>query len=60
MTSGAGTSGASAPPRRRLLLASRNRGKLVELRRILDAALGQHAVELVGLDDVPPYPEAPE
>lgn len=44
----------------RLLLASRNAGKLVELRRILDAALGEHAVELVGLGDVPPYPEAPE
>ena len=43
-----------------LLLASRNKGKLVELRRILDAALGEHAVELVGLDDVTPYPEAPE
>ncbi|MGH3712885.1 MAG: RdgB/HAM1 family non-canonical purine NTP pyrophosphatase [Micromonosporaceae bacterium] len=44
----------------RLLLASRNAGKLVELRRILDAALGEHAVELVGLGDVPEYPEAPE
>ena len=44
----------------RLLLASRNRGKLVELRRILDAALGEHAVELVGLDEAPAYPEAPE
>jgi XTP/dITP diphosphohydrolase len=43
-----------------LLLASRNKGKLVELRRILDAALGEHAVELVGLDEVTPYPEAPE
>ncbi|MQA25025.1 MAG: RdgB/HAM1 family non-canonical purine NTP pyrophosphatase [Micromonosporaceae bacterium] len=40
----------------RVLLASRNKGKLVELRRILDAALGEHAVALVG----PPYPEAPE
>ncbi|MGH3662915.1 MAG: RdgB/HAM1 family non-canonical purine NTP pyrophosphatase [Micromonosporaceae bacterium] len=60
MTSGAGTSGASAPPRRRLLLASRNRGKLVELRRILDAALGQQTIELVGLDDVPAYQELPE
>ncbi|MGH3737864.1 MAG: RdgB/HAM1 family non-canonical purine NTP pyrophosphatase [Micromonosporaceae bacterium] len=44
----------------RLLLASRNAGKLVELRRILAAALGEHAVELVGLGDVPEYPEAPE
>jgi XTP/dITP diphosphohydrolase len=38
----------------RFLLASRNAKKLAELRRILVA------VELVGLDDVPPYPEAPE
>lgn len=44
----------------RVLLASRNQGKLVELRRILDAALGEHAVALVGLEDAPPYPEAPE
>lgn len=44
----------------RLLLASRNKGKLVELRRILDAALGEHSVELVGLDEVTHYPEAPE
>lgn len=44
----------------RVLLASRNAKKLVELRRILDAALGRHAVELVGLDGVSPYPEAPE
>jgi XTP/dITP diphosphohydrolase len=43
-----------------LLLASRNKGKLVELRRILDAALGEHSVELVGLDEVTHYPEAPE
>ena len=44
----------------RVLLASRNAKKLVELRRILDAALGAHAVELVGLGDVASYPEAPE
>lgn len=41
----------------RLLLASRNRKKLEELRRIL-AALS--AIEVIGLDDVPQYPEAPE
>jgi XTP/dITP diphosphohydrolase len=41
-----------------VLLATRNAQKLDELRRILAA----HApgVELVGLDDVPVYPEAPE
>jgi XTP/dITP diphosphohydrolase len=45
---------------RRLLLATRNRGKLAELQRILDRELGSHAVELVGLDEVAPYPEVPE
>jgi len=40
----------------RLLLASRNVKKLAELRRILDA----EGVEVVGLDDVPEFPEAPE
>jgi XTP/dITP diphosphohydrolase len=65
----------------RLLLATRNRKKLAELRRILDeatsalAAAGPAAeraagpaaglfagggVELLGLDDVPAYPETPE
>lgn len=43
---------------RRLLLATRNAGKLAELRRLLaDAVPG---VEVVGLGDVPEYPEAPE
>ena len=43
---------------RRLLLATRNRGKLAELRRLLaDAVSG---VEVVGLGDVAEYPEAPE
>ncbi|HEX5740534.1 MAG TPA: RdgB/HAM1 family non-canonical purine NTP pyrophosphatase [Pilimelia sp.] len=42
----------------RLLLATRNAKKLVELRRVLDAAAG--GVALVGLDDVPAYPEVPE
>jgi XTP/dITP diphosphohydrolase len=41
----------------RLLLASRNPGKLVELQRMLSAA-GDVAV--VGLNDVPEFPEAPE
>lgn len=40
-----------------LLLASRNRKKLEELRRIL-VALSD--IEVIGLDDVPDYPEAPE
>ena len=42
----------------RLLLASRNRKKLAELRRILAPALPD--VEVVGLDDVEPYAEVPE
>jgi XTP/dITP diphosphohydrolase len=42
----------------RLLLATRNKGKLVELQRLLaDAVPG---VEVIGLADVPEYPEAPE
>jgi XTP/dITP diphosphohydrolase len=41
----------------RILLASRNAKKLVELRRIMAGAV---EAEIVGLDDVPPYPEAPE
>jgi XTP/dITP diphosphohydrolase len=44
----------------RLLLATGNTGKLAELQRILDAALGEDLVELVGLADVPPYPQVPE
>jgi XTP/dITP diphosphohydrolase len=40
----------------RLLVASRNAKKLAELRRILGGA----GLEVVGLDDVPPFPEAPE
>ncbi|MEV0251367.1 RdgB/HAM1 family non-canonical purine NTP pyrophosphatase [Nocardia sp. NPDC050712] len=43
----------------RVLVASRNAKKLTELRRILDEA-GIAGVEIVGLDDVPPYEEAPE
>jgi XTP/dITP diphosphohydrolase len=43
----------------RLLLATRNPKKLAELQRILDA---EHisSVEVIGLDAVPPFPEAPE
>jgi XTP/dITP diphosphohydrolase len=42
----------------RLLLATRNPAKLAELRRILAVELGR--VEIVGLGEVPAYPEAPE
>ncbi|MGC5050437.1 RdgB/HAM1 family non-canonical purine NTP pyrophosphatase [Micromonospora sp. DT48] len=44
----------------KVLLATRNRKKLIELQRILDGALGVHRVALVGLDDVEAYPELPE
>ena len=42
----------------RLLLATRNAGKLAELQRLLESAVP--GVEVVGLRDVPEYPEAPE
>lgn len=42
----------------RLLVASRNRKKLAEMRRVLDSA--GLAFELVSLSDVPPFDEAPE
>jgi XTP/dITP diphosphohydrolase len=42
----------------RLLLATRNAGKLAELQRLLEAAVP--GVEVVGLRDVDDYPEAPE
>jgi XTP/dITP diphosphohydrolase len=41
----------------RVLLASRNSKKLAELRRILAPLTG---VEVIGLDAVPAFPEAPE
>lgn len=41
----------------KLLLATRNPGKLVELRRML---VGVEGLDVVGLADVPEYPEAPE
>lgn len=43
----------------RVLLASRNAKKLGELRRILDAE-GVDGIEVVGLDEVDPFDEAPE
>jgi XTP/dITP diphosphohydrolase len=42
----------------KLLLATRNAGKLTELRRLLQSAVP--GVEVVGLEDVDDYPEAPE
>ncbi|MFG1921309.1 RdgB/HAM1 family non-canonical purine NTP pyrophosphatase [Cryptosporangium sp. NPDC048952] len=42
----------------RVVLASRNAKKIAELRRILAVAVPQ--VEVVGLDEVPPYPETIE
>lgn len=44
---------------KRILLATRNRGKLVELQRILDGEFGVESIELVGLDEMP-YRETPE
>ena len=43
----------------RLLVASRNAKKLAELRRIL-VAEAVAGIEVVGLDEVPEFPEAPE
>ena len=43
----------------KLLLATRNPGKLTELRRIVQAA-GLDGIEVLGLADVPEFPEAPE
>ncbi|GAB3236851.1 RdgB/HAM1 family non-canonical purine NTP pyrophosphatase [Glycomyces halotolerans] len=42
----------------KVLLATRNAGKIAELRRILAEAAP--SVDLVGLDAVDPYPETPE
>lgn len=44
----------------RLLLATANRKKLVELQRILDMSLGANRIALVGLADFPDYPDVPE
>jgi XTP/dITP diphosphohydrolase len=43
----------------RLLVASRNRKKLAEMQRVLDAA-GLSGISLMSLDDVEPFDEAPE
>jgi len=43
----------------RLLVASRNRKKLAEMRRVLDGA-GLRGISLVSLDEVEPFDEAPE
>ncbi|MCV7283514.1 RdgB/HAM1 family non-canonical purine NTP pyrophosphatase [Mycolicibacterium flavescens] len=43
----------------RVLVASRNAKKLAELQRVLDAA-GISGLDLVSLDDVPAFDEAPE
>jgi XTP/dITP diphosphohydrolase len=40
----------------KVLLATRNAGKLAELRRMLEGG----PVEVIGLADVPPFPDAPE
>ncbi|MFC5996411.1 RdgB/HAM1 family non-canonical purine NTP pyrophosphatase [Pseudonocardia hispaniensis] len=42
-----------------LLLATRNAGKLVELRRMVEA-VGLRGIEVLGLAEVPAFPEAPE
>ena len=43
----------------RVLVASRNKKKLAELNRMLEAA-NVTGIELVGLGDLPEYPETPE
>jgi XTP/dITP diphosphohydrolase len=43
----------------RLLVASRNAKKLAELRRVVEQA-GIDGLEVIGLDEVPPFDEAPE
>lgn len=50
----------TAPSLSRILLASRNDAKLAELRRLMTGLVGGEGVEIVGLDDVPAFPEAPE
>jgi XTP/dITP diphosphohydrolase len=44
----------------RLLLATANKKKLVELQRILDGSLGASRVALVGIGDFEDYPDVPE
>ncbi|MGH3902506.1 MAG: non-canonical purine NTP pyrophosphatase [Pseudonocardiaceae bacterium] len=43
----------------RVLLATRNAKKLIELRRILDSS-AITGLQVISLDDVPPFPETPE
>lgn len=43
----------------KILVASRNAKKLAELRRVL-AAAGIEGLEVIGLDEVPAFPETPE
>lgn len=43
----------------RLLVASRNVKKLAELRRVLESE-GIDGIEVIGLDEVPDFPEEPE
>ncbi len=59
MTAPAKKSSGGLGPVAQLLIASRNRKKLAELQRVLDAA-GIVALELLSLADVPAYDEAPE
>ncbi|MBL7260555.1 RdgB/HAM1 family non-canonical purine NTP pyrophosphatase [Paractinoplanes lichenicola] len=44
----------------KLLLATANRKKLVELQRILDTSLGANRIELIGLASFEGYPDVPE
>ncbi|MGH3883743.1 MAG: RdgB/HAM1 family non-canonical purine NTP pyrophosphatase, partial [Pseudonocardiaceae bacterium] len=44
----------------RVLLATRNTKKLVELRRILVSSDTTGGLQILGLDDVPAFPETPE
>lgn len=44
----------------KLLIATRNKKKLEEMHRILDVSPELRRIELLTLDDVPDYPEAPE
>ena len=43
----------------RLVLATRNQGKIIELRRILDA-ISQGTIELVSVDQYPEIPDVEE
>jgi XTP/dITP diphosphohydrolase len=44
----------------KLLLATANKKKLIELQRILDTSLGTARVALIGLADFEDYPDVPE